>query len=222
LRLLVIPFGKNTPTVLELTYVLTYQKHYRDPPRVTTRRLQWKLLYRFCLGTFKSVYVNAYATWTFSCVYLYTPNRTEIQMTVTDLYIYILHTILAFVQWTAICQMFFISANSFPDEACKWTDILITLSKTFPGHSMSFLALPGHPRHRPQIQFRNNFTQAVGFLGRVINLSQGRYLNKGQGFEPTIPASERAKTVHTLDRAATVTSTSDVIYGSLFRYIIYK
>jgi hypothetical protein len=25
------------------------------------------------------------------------------------------------------------------------------------------------------------------------------------GFEPTIPASERAKTVHTLDRAATVT-----------------
>jgi hypothetical protein len=26
------------------------------------------------------------------------------------------------------------------------------------------------------------------------------------GFEPTIPASERAKTVHALDRAATVTS----------------
>jgi hypothetical protein len=25
------------------------------------------------------------------------------------------------------------------------------------------------------------------------------------GFEPTIPASERAKTVHTLDRSATVT-----------------
>jgi hypothetical protein len=27
------------------------------------------------------------------------------------------------------------------------------------------------------------------------------------GFEPTIPASERAKTVHALDRSATVTGT---------------
>jgi hypothetical protein len=31
------------------------------------------------------------------------------------------------------------------------------------------------------------------------------------GFEPTIPASEREKTVHALERAATVT-------GALFRY----
>jgi hypothetical protein len=55
--------------------------------------------------------------------------------------------------------------------------------------------------------------QTVGLLGRVISSSQGLYLNTGQhkhrintythqtsmpcvGFEPTIPASERAKTVH--------------------------
>jgi hypothetical protein len=55
--------------------------------------------------------------------------------------------------------------------------------------------------------------QTVGLLGRVISSSQGRCLNAGQhkhrintytnqtsmpcvGFEPTIPASEPAKTVH--------------------------
>jgi hypothetical protein len=62
--------------------------------------------------------------------------------------------------------------------------------------------------------------QTVGLIGRVISSSQGLYLNTGQhihrintyqtsipyvGFEPTIPASERAKTVHALDRWATVT-----------------
>jgi hypothetical protein len=67
------------------------------------------------------------------------------------------------------------------------------------------------------------FTQTVGLLRRVISPLQGRYLNTGQhkhrinaythqttmpwvGFEPTIQASERAKTVHDLDRAATVIS----------------
>jgi hypothetical protein len=62
----------------------------------------------------------------------------------------------------------------------------------------------------------------VGLLGRVISSSQGLYLNTGQHkhriniythqtsmpcvrFEPTIPASERAKTVHALNRSATVT-----------------
>jgi hypothetical protein len=66
------------------------------------------------------------------------------------------------------------------------------------------------------------FSQTVGLTGRVISSSQGRYLNTGQhkhrikaytyqtsmpwvGFEPTIPAFERAKTVHALDRATTVT-----------------
>jgi hypothetical protein len=60
-------------------------------------------------------------------------------------------------------------------------------------------------------------SQTVGLLGRVISPSQGLYLNTEKrththqtsmpwvGFEPTIPASERAKTVHTSDRPATVT-----------------
>jgi hypothetical protein len=59
--------------------------------------------------------------------------------------------------------------------------------------------------------------QTVVLLGRVISLSQGLYLNTGHhkhrintythqtsmpcvGFEPTIPASERAKTVHATAR----------------------
>jgi hypothetical protein len=65
--------------------------------------------------------------------------------------------------------------------------------------------------------------QTVGLLGRGISPSQGLYLNTGQhkhrintysyqtsmpcvGFEHTIPASERAKTVHDLDRSAVVTA----------------
>jgi hypothetical protein len=64
--------------------------------------------------------------------------------------------------------------------------------------------------------------QTVGLVGRVISSSQGLYLNTEQhkhrintytyqtsmpyvGFEPTIPASERAKTVYALDLSATVT-----------------
>jgi hypothetical protein len=64
--------------------------------------------------------------------------------------------------------------------------------------------------------------QTVGLLGWVISQSQGLYLNRGQhkhrintytyqtpmpsvGFEHTNPASERAKTVHALDLAATAT-----------------
>jgi hypothetical protein len=73
----------------------------------------------------------------------------------------------------------------------------------------------------PLLQFRNNFfTQTVGLLGRVLSLSQGCYIpihrtiqtqNKRTqtsmprvGFEATISASEREKTFHALDRAATV------------------
>jgi hypothetical protein len=64
--------------------------------------------------------------------------------------------------------------------------------------------------------------QTVGLLRRVISPPQGRYLNTGQhkhrintytyqtsmlyvGFEPTITASEPAKTVLALDCSATVT-----------------
>jgi hypothetical protein len=67
-----------------------------------------------------------------------------------------------------------------------------------------------------------NILQTVGLLGRVMSSSQSLYLNIGQhkdtinkctyqismrfvGFEPTLPASEQAKTVHTVDRSATVT-----------------
>jgi hypothetical protein len=84
------------------------------------------------------------------------------------------------------------------------------------------MALPAYSGPRPITQFRNNFPQTVGLLGRVMSLSQGRYLNTGQhkrrinaythqssmawvGLEPTISASEWAKTVHALDRAVTVT-----------------
>jgi hypothetical protein len=66
-----------------------------------------------------------------------------------------------------------------------------------------------------------NLRHSVGLLGRVIVPSQGRYLTQTQnkhkktsmprvGFEPTIPAFERAKTVHALDRAATVIGCDDV------------
>jgi hypothetical protein len=70
------------------------------------------------------------------------------------------------------------------------------------------------------LQFLNQ-GQSVGLLGRVISSSQGLYLYTNTekrthihkhwtsmpwvGFEPTVSASERAKTVHVLDRSATVT-----------------
>jgi hypothetical protein len=79
-----------------------------------------------------------------------------------------------------------------------------------------------HSGPRPLIQFRNHFSQTVGLLGLGISPSQGRYVNTGQhkhrinaythqismpwmGFEPTIPASERGKTVHDLEPASSVT-----------------
>jgi FAD synthase len=84
------------------------------------------------------------------------------------------------------------------------------------------MALLAHLGLWPLIQFRNHFSQTVGLSGRVISSSQGFYLNTVKhkhrinaythqtsmsyvGFEPTIPASERAKKVHALDRAAAVT-----------------
>jgi hypothetical protein len=84
------------------------------------------------------------------------------------------------------------------------------------------MALPAHSGPSTRIQFRNHFSQTAGLLGRVISSSQGLYLNTGQhkhrintythqismprvGFEPTILASKRAKTVHALERAATMT-----------------
>jgi hypothetical protein len=70
----------------------------------------------------------------------------------------------------------------------------------------------------PLFQFLDLFTQSVGPLGRGISSSQSRYLHTGQHkqnkrtqtsipqvrFEPTIPVFDQTKTVHGLDRAATV------------------
>jgi hypothetical protein len=85
----------------------------------------------------------------------------------------------------------------------------------FNGSSSAFRALASY-------SVPESFFSEVGLLGRVISPSQGLYLNTGQhkhrinaythhtsmpwlGFEPTIPASKRATTVHALDRPATVT-----------------
>jgi hypothetical protein len=92
------------------------------------------------------------------------------------------------------------------------------------------MLLPAHSGPWPLTQFRNIFSQKVELLRRVISLSQGHYLNTRQhkhrinsytythqtsmswvGFEPTIPASEREKTVHVLDRAVTVTDSSYIV-----------
>jgi hypothetical protein len=86
-----------------------------------------------------------------------------------------------------------------------------------------FMDLPAHSGPWPLIQLRNHFSQTIGLLGREISSSQGRYLNTGRhkhrinadthqtsmpyvGFEPMISESQRAKTVHALDRAANVTA----------------
>jgi hypothetical protein len=85
------------------------------------------------------------------------------------------------------------------------------------------VGLPANSGPWPLIQFRNHFSQTVGLLGRVISPSQGHYLNTGQHkhritsyihqtFELTIPASERAKTVHALGRAATVIGTLSISF----------
>jgi hypothetical protein len=62
------------------------------------------------------------------------------------------------------------------------------------------------------------YTQSVGLLGLGISYSQGRYRNTEQhkqnkreqkymprvGVETTVPAFDRVKTIHVLDRAVTV------------------
>jgi hypothetical protein len=89
----------------------------------------------------------------------------------------------------------------------------IPLSNPFSNFFCSSTALVGLGRSFSYLIY----TQSVGLLGRVISPSQGRYLHTGRhkqkkrtqtsmpwvGFESTIPAFERAKTVHALDRAAT-------------------
>jgi hypothetical protein len=84
------------------------------------------------------------------------------------------------------------------------------------------------PPLAPTLEHRADFLiilQRVGLLGWAISSSQGLYQNTGQhkhrlnayahqtsmpcvGFEPTIPASEQAKTLHAIDLSATVTGIS--------------
>jgi hypothetical protein len=71
-----------------------------------------------------------------------------------------------------------------------------------------------------------SYTQSAGLTGRGNRPSQGLYLrtqNKRRetsmprvGFEPTIPAFERAKTIHALDHAASVIGTLSL---SIYIYI---
>jgi hypothetical protein len=79
---------------------------------------------------------------------------------------------------------------------------------------------------------------SVGLLGQVISSSQGLYLYRNTekrtythkhqtpmpwvGLEPTIPASERAKTVHALDRSATVTGLCRDILPEFYCDFIYN
>jgi hypothetical protein len=94
------------------------------------------------------------------------------------------------------------------------------------------------------LEYRANFSvslinlKTVGLLGRVISSSQGLYLDTGQhkhrknvythqtsmscmGFETTIPASVRAKTVHALHRAVTVTDNGEYWCMYNYTYTIY-
>jgi hypothetical protein len=80
-----------------------------------------------------------------------------------------------------------------------------------------------HLEHRASVkrfvslQFLN-LRHSVGLLGQVISPSQGRYLTQTQkkhrhpcldwGSNPRSQCSERAKTVHALDGAATVIGTN--------------
>jgi hypothetical protein len=85
------------------------------------------------------------------------------------------------------------------------------------------------------IQFHDHFTDGRTF-GRVISSSRGLDLTIGQHkhrinaytyqismlylvFEPTIPASERAKAVHALDRSVTVTGPMAYIYSKVYTSI---
>jgi hypothetical protein len=82
--------------------------------------------------------------------------------------------------------------------------------------------------HFVSLQFLN-LRHSVRHLGRVISPSQGRCVTQTQntlkhrqtamprvGFQPMIPVFERAKTVHALDRAATVNK----VVGGLVKYTV--
>jgi hypothetical protein len=118
-----------------------------------------------------------------------------------------------------------------------WTQYTLSLSLSLTlSLSLSFLLLPlwsiGHPWNA---LFHFSFLilrQSVGLLGWWINpllrplpthrttLTQTKHWQTSMlwvGFEPTIPAFEQAKTVHALDRAATVIGTKYTTTVQIFR-----
>jgi hypothetical protein len=106
--------------------------------------------------------------------------------------------------------------NAFGKYLRRWVNYRCCTVK-FRSFIHSSVALQPFVGPWPLLQFRNHFSQPVGLLGRVVNQSQGRYLHVGQqdrintytdihvlsGIRSHDP-SVRAKTVHALDRAATV------------------
>jgi hypothetical protein len=89
------------------------------------------------------------------------------------------------------------------------------------------MALPAHSWPRPFIQFRNHFSDgrtprtSDELVARPLpthrtTQTQNKRIHTHQtsmlwaGFEPSIPASERAKTVHALGSATTVTGVSNI------------
>jgi hypothetical protein len=104
--------------------------------------------------------------------------------------------------------------------------ILVGTSTTVTVICPNFLNI-SHLLYSPPLALSSDFfslmiiLQTVGLLRLVISSSQGLYLNTGEhkhrintytyqkfilfvGFEPTIPASEQAKTAHALGCSATV------------------
>jgi hypothetical protein len=134
------------------------------------------------------------------------------------------------------CGFIFCARRSFKKYVLPSLNIKSLLQYKLHFIFFSSITLPPHSGPRPLIQFCNHFSQAVGLFGRVISPSKGLYLNTGQhkhrinaytpeisrpwmGFEPTIPACERAKTVHALDRADTVTGKYTLSWKYIKRFI---
>jgi hypothetical protein len=99
------------------------------------------------------------------------------------------------------------------------------------------MALPAHSGPRPLTQFRNHFYTdartpwtsdrpvARPLLKHRTTQTKNAYTHQTSmlsvGFEPTTPASERAKTVHALDCAATgIGSLTIIRFGIKFEMII--
>jgi hypothetical protein len=84
-----------------------------------------------------------------------------------------------------LCLPSAIRDSGFPTKIL-FAFLIITPTISLPLISLSqycsflLMTLPAHSGSSPLIQFRNNFSQTVGLLGRVSNPSQGRYLNTGQ------------------------------------------